>query len=83
MLDHFVIRDAASEMSVDDRIHFLIVVLQLSTMMSIRRIPLGILTRQGALRTLESQLRGLEPYITGFDADLSRVFERDSRLPVP
>jgi hypothetical protein len=83
MLDHFALREIASEMPVDDRIHFLIIVLQLSTMMSIHRTPLGILTRGEALRVLESQLRGLQPYITGLDADLWRVFERDSSLPVP
>jgi hypothetical protein len=82
MLDHFALREIASEMPVDDRIHFLIIVLQLSTMMSTHRTPLGILTREETLRTLASQLRGLQPYITGFDADLWRVFERDSSLPV-
>jgi hypothetical protein len=83
MLDHFALREIASEMPVDDRIHFLIIVLQLSTMMSIHRTPLGILTKEEALQTLESQLRGLQPYISRFDADLWRVFERDSSLPVP
>ena len=83
MLDHFAIRDGASGMSVGDRLHYLIIVLQLSTMMSIRRTPLGILARLGALKTLESQLRGLQAYIPGFDPDLWRVFERDSGLPMP
>jgi hypothetical protein len=81
MLDHFALREIASEMPVDDRIHFLIVVLQLSTMMSIHRTPLGILNREQALLTLEHQLRRLQPYITGFDPDLWHVFERDSSLP--
>ena len=78
MLDHFALREIGSEMQTDDRIHFLIVILQLSTMMSLHRTPLGLLTREETLQTLESQLRGLQPYITGFDADLWRVFERDS-----
>jgi len=82
MLDHFALREIASEMQVDDRIHFLIVVLQLSTMMSIHKTPLGLLTREQTLQTLESQLRGLQPYITGFDPDLWTVFERDSSLPM-
>jgi hypothetical protein len=64
MLDHFALREIASEMPVDDRIHFLIIVLQLSTMMSIHRTPLGILTKEEALQTFESQLRGLQPYIS-------------------
>jgi len=82
MLDHFALREIASEMPVDDRIHFLIIVLQISTMISIHRTPLGILTREQSLRALEHQLKGLKPYITGFDADLWRVFERDSSLPI-
>jgi len=81
MLDHFALREIASEMQVDARIHFLIIVLQLSTMINIHTTPLGILSRDETLQTLESQLRGLQPYITGFDPDLWTVFERDSRLP--
>lgn len=80
MLDHFVLREIASEMQVDDRIHFLIIVLQLSTMMSIHKTPLGLRTREETLEILESQLRGLQPYITRFDADLWRVFEGDSSV---
>jgi hypothetical protein len=83
MLDHFALREIASELQVNDRIHFLIIILQLSTMISIQRTPLNLVTREQRLQTLEGQLRNLQPYMTGFDPDLWRVFERDSSLAIP
>lgn len=81
MLEHFALREISSELENNDRIFFLMTILQLSTMLSIRQAPLGRVSRVLALETLESQLRGLEPYLTGFDPDLWRVFERDSSIP--
>ena len=81
MLDHFTVRQIASEMEVNDRIFFLMVVLQLHTIISIYNSQFGSVKREARLEIMESQLWGLEQYLPRFDEELWKVFKRDASLP--
>lgn len=78
MLDHFALREISSELNPDDRALFLIIILQLSSMINIYRKPFGLISREQALSNFEGQLRGLESYLPHFDRELWDVFERDA-----
>jgi hypothetical protein len=81
MLDHFAVRQISTEMEVNDRALFLMVVTHLATMVSIYMHPYGVIDRQTTLATLETQLRSLRAYLEPFDAELWETFERDGNLP--
>lgn len=78
MLDHFALREISSELNPGDRTYFLIVILQLSSMINIYRRPFGLISREQALSNFANQLRGLENYLPHFDRELWDVFVRDS-----
>ncbi|WP_316228335.1 hypothetical protein [Bradyrhizobium sp. SZCCHNR1039] len=81
MLNHFALRDIYSQMSIDDRLMFLMVILHLNTMTNIQKNPFGIIDRLTSLQMLQVQLENLERYLSPFDHDLWNVFERDASLP--
>jgi len=76
-LDHFSLKQAGPEMNVNDRALFLILVVQLSSIVNIFNRPTGILSRQENLALMKNQLEGLRQYLTTYDIDLANVFERD------
>ncbi|WP_316195934.1 MULTISPECIES: hypothetical protein [unclassified Bradyrhizobium] len=78
MLDHFALREISGELDPNDRALFLIIILQLSSMINIYRRPFGLISREQALKNFANQLRGLENYLPHFDQELWDVFVRDS-----
>ena len=66
-------------MNINDRLIYLILVSQLSTIVTIHNKPVGILTKRGELEVTRDQLEGLTKYLEIFDADLARVFRDDSK----
>lgn len=80
-LDHFALREISAELSPDDRVLFLIIILQLSSIVNIHSNQFGLVTRDQRLENMETQLSGLEKFLPLFDNDLHNAFQRDSRLP--
>lgn len=77
-LDHFSLREISPEMAIDDRLPFLILIVQLSSIVNIFNRPIGIRGRDETLKLMANQLAGLRHYLMTFDIDLANVFERDS-----
>lgn len=83
MPGHFALREIASELENNDRIFFLMTILQLSTMLSVRQAPLGRITRVQVLKILESQLRRLNP-ISRDAMPISGGYSSETRArPIP
>jgi hypothetical protein len=81
-LNHYSLREIGPEMNIDDRVPFLILVVQLSSIVNIFNRPTGILPRDQTLVLMKNQLEGLRQYLTTYDLDLANAFERDSTVPI-
>jgi hypothetical protein len=76
-LAHFSIQSIVPEMAIHDRLFFLILVTQLSTIVNIYNRPPGILSRGERLGALHANLVKLSTFLKPFDEELAAVFERD------
>jgi hypothetical protein len=76
-LAHFSIQSIAPEMAIHDRLYFLMLVTQLSSIVNIYNRPTGILSRAERLGVLHTNLVKLSTFLKPFDEDLAAVFERD------
>jgi hypothetical protein len=80
-LRHFSLQEIASDLSVDDRATYLILLSQLSSIVNIYQNPIGSVPRVLSLMTLRDQLAGIDNYLRPFDQDLAEAFLRDASLP--
>ncbi len=76
-LSHFSLQEISSELSVNDRLAFLMVITQLASVVNIHQRPPGILANKQRLQVLKDQLEGIRRYLVIFDSDLDQVFVRD------
>jgi hypothetical protein len=76
-LAHFSLQEISSELSVNDRLSFLMVITQLASVVNIHQRPPEILMREARLHVLRAQLEGIRQYLMIFDSDLDQVFVRD------
>ncbi len=80
-LEHFSLREVASDMDSLSRAHFLAVIGRLSTFATIATNPAN-LSREGLLRQHILLLEGTYPYIAVFNADLGRKFAEDGEMAI-
>jgi hypothetical protein len=81
-LEHFSLREVASDMDSLSRAHFLAVIGRLSTFVTIATSPVTNLSREGLLRQHILLLEGTYPYIAVFSADLGRKFAEDGEMAI-
>jgi hypothetical protein len=77
-LDSFTVKESLRDLGLDDRLIYLAILGTLSTFVSISTRPSPAMDRIARLRVLRRALMNLHTYLAGFDADLARVFGRDS-----
>jgi hypothetical protein len=79
-LNHFGLREVAGDLQIDHRLHYLMAVSRLSTMVTLYRVRPGILNERETFEMLEKQLGEMPTFLRPLDDDLANVFERDSKV---
>jgi hypothetical protein len=82
-LDHFSLREAARDLSVEDRIIYLAIVSRLAAFVMIYEgaSPLAHLSRKTRLQNQYIELMLIREFLAPFDAELTAAFDRDAEGP--
>jgi hypothetical protein len=82
-LESFTVRESGRDLSVDDKVMYLLIVSTLSTFVNISTNPSPILTRGDRLQNQRFALMRLHTYLGAFDSELAQVYARDSGTEPP
>ena len=82
-LEFFTVRESARDLSVHDKVMYLLIVSTLSTFVNLSTNPSPILTRADRLRNQRHALMRLHEYLGPFDEQLGQVYARDSGTTPP
>jgi hypothetical protein len=77
-LNHFSLRELAGDLEINDRLHYVMVLSRLSTIVTLFSKRPGILNAQQTFMMLRAHLESIPDLLRPFDDELASVFERDS-----
>ncbi|WP_256807149.1 hypothetical protein [Bradyrhizobium sp. Bra64] len=72
-----LLRDIAPQLKIPDRLHYLMIVHRLSTIVSMIKYDPGIVPRHRRLDAIRQTLQRMHHFVKNFDEDLADVYERD------